>query len=358
VRHTYPGARRAATLLAALALLGVLPAAPGAAASPAGCIVTNIDTWAQAATIPAVVATADPGDTLIVRGICKGDVTLDRNLTIVGIHPVGAKRPVLLGDGNGSALRIDNGVTATIVAMRISGGNNVELGGGIYVDGTLTLRDTVVRANQAGSGGGIYVDSGDLVLRGATAIQANKATYGAGISIDGGTITLHGQSSIRGNRASGLGGGLLTAQATVTFNDTSSVRQNQASSGGGVFNDFGSTLVFTENTTVQDNVALRFGGGIYAEGTVILQDQAVVRGNKSSSPGSGAVELARFPSESMSFTMAGNSAVTANVGGSQGGGVVSWQGCGGGSPALSGVVDRTFSNSPKQVVLAAGCPTF
>ena len=156
----------------------------------------------------------------------------------------------------------------------------------------------------------------------------------------------------------GLGGGLLTANATVTFHDTSTVRQNQASVGGGVFNDFGSTLVFTDSTTIQDNVAVRFAGAIYAEGTLILQDQAVVRGNQSSSPGSGAVELARFPTESMSFTMAGNAGVTANVGGGSGGGVVSWQGCGGGSPSLSGVVDRTYSNTPKQVVLAAGCPTF
>ena len=59
---------------------------------------------------------------LIVRGVCRGDVTLDRDLTIVGIHPREAKRPVLLGDGNGSALRVNSGVTATIVAMKISGG--------------------------------------------------------------------------------------------------------------------------------------------------------------------------------------------------------------------------------------------
>ena len=53
-------------------------------------------------------------------------------------------------------LQVDSSVTATISGLKITGGNGVAFGGGIYNTGSLTVDRSEIDGNSAEIGGGIY----------------------------------------------------------------------------------------------------------------------------------------------------------------------------------------------------------
>ena len=171
-------------------------------------------------------------------------------------------------------------------------------GGGAYINGSLTMRDTsAVSGNTAAFGGGLMIDGGTLVMEDRSVVKDNDAGTdtesdgtlfggsGGGVNLVNGTLTMKGESSIDGN--SGLfGAGLRVAKdASAVLEGRASVKNNIAKrntekkyggEGGGV-NLLG-TLVLKDDAAVTDNEAF-WGGGIDLAGTLTLEGKAKVTGN-------------------------------------------------------------------------------
>ena len=165
-----------------------------------------------------------------------GDLDITSDLTITGM---GAGVTVIDGDGLDRVFHIDWAGNATITNLTIQNGGNVTHGGGIRVSGGgsgghLNLENVIVRNNTAsGNGGGIFVD---------------------------GVVTLN-NVEISGNTTSGTGGGLSNdEQATLTG---VTISGNSAADGGGIYNSNQGNLLELTNVTVSGNTATANGGGIY-----------------------------------------------------------------------------------------------
>lgn len=278
--------RRAPVAVALVA--GLLAVAPDAHAGPIRCRATNVTDGAPArATLQRAIDAADPGDTIAIRGRCVGAFRVTKDLSLLGKPSPGLPRPVLLAPPDRSALEVAGppaAVEVTLTNLRITGGSGEH--GGIHNDGTLVLRRSVVSGNRVGitNHGGLSLAAGTLVRRNAGAGIANAFA-----------VTLHGTSSVRGNDSRRSGGGIdnVGVAATVVLNDASSVSANATTKGGGGIYNAGGTVVMNDASRVSRNTAFGDGGGIlnvYVAfyGTVILNDEATVWGNRADANGEGA----------------------------------------------------------------------
>ena len=239
------------------------------------------------------------------------------------------------------------------------------LGGGFYVNnssstGTSITGSAKVTNNQATGGGGAYINVGTLTVNGSSVeIKSNTATAGngGGIFANGGTVTLTAGSiannTATGSGTTGLGGGIysegaLTIQgATIggtattaknsaydgagvyvaggTVSHTSgSVRFNEAShNGGGIYSTDGTVTINGANALVADNQAAEQGGGIWAGGTVNLQNGLIQRNKATSTTAGkgGGVYVNNSTFKMTGGTIGGTTTSDANTVPFQGGGV-------------------------------------
>jgi len=354
-------ANGAAALVAALALVVVVPAVPVWAGRPipAPCVVTNttVEPDVTYASLQEAVDAATSGDRLTVRNVCVGITTVDRDLAIVGVRQKRHLRPTLDGDAGGPVVTVAADATVMIRSLRITDGSgepcgsDCTTGGGVANHGTVTLDGVVVTGNTARDGGGIHNDRGTLTLMGSTSVRHNTVGEGTGGGIfSTGTLVLAGSASVVGNVAA-AGGGIFSTGTTV-LTGTSSVHHNTARRAGGIYNHLG-RLTLTGYASVHHNTATANGSGIYAAGPTTLSGHASVHHNTSDTgSASGAIEI---PALGQAFTMKRHSSVTANSGGPGGGGVVVWPSCGA-TATITGVRPRTSGNTPGQVVAATGFP--
>jgi len=314
-----PLARRASTRITALGitalLLAVVPAVPAVGLSPTACRVTNTTTGKVVRSLPTAVAKAKKGQTLEMRGVCTGPVTIARDLTIRGVRPAGAAVPTIDGAAGGSTIVVTDDVTLRLFRLTVTGGTGtsilgVLMGGGMRVLGRAELTKVTVTGNSADNGGGIALEGAELILTGST-ISANSATdLGGGIHANQAEIELRGASRVTANSADAAGG-IYAGPASLSLAGTARVDTNTAvEKGGGILLGGGSFLQMSQSTKVDGNVVSASdgaGGGIHSEGaTIILAGAAVVTGNRAAYSGGG-VSLAGG-----SLTMRGTSAVRAN----------------------------------------------
>jgi hypothetical protein len=261
--------RAAIATIGGLALAAaLLAAAPAAAASPTACRVKNLDTGVTKPTLQKAHNAAKAGHRLTVRGTCVGTTTLRKSLTVTGITTATSGKPILDAKLNGTVVRttysqsLDRKITLRNLTIR-RGAAPQGSGGGIangMANGTLVLRDVIVRGNTASSGGG--VDTwGDLILDGSTSIRGNTATGGGGgLRVGMGRVTLNGNSTIHGNTADDGGGIWVGTYRILTLNDSSSVRDNSATVGGGIYSD--GIVRMKSSSSITRNTATSFGGGV------------------------------------------------------------------------------------------------
>lgn len=237
--------RRATAVLALVAaplVLAQVAAAGNAAAgeAPAGqslpCSVRNISDGTSGTDLQVVIAAADAGDVLAVRGVCTGNFTIDRDLTLIGSGTLDGTTCVDDHCSGGIVVWV-NGGKVKLKGLTVTGGSSTYDGGGIHNYGDLTLSSTVVRDNLAeDNAGGIY-NEGRLVLNSAV-VSGNDIFYGAGGGIyNRGRVVLNGTSMVTGNYGT-YGGGIYNV-GTVVMNRVSSVTHNTAELGGGILNDGG-----------------------------------------------------------------------------------------------------------------------
>jgi hypothetical protein len=223
------------------------------------------------------------------------------------------------GAGQGGGLYV-NGSSLTIAASAIAtnqgtggaaglyGYQGAGQGGGLYNQGTLTVSNSTLSSNSAGSGfsvgGGIY-NAGTLTVSSST-LSGNSAWSGCGI-YNSGTLTVS-NSTLSGNSASGYynwgGGGIYNSGTLTVSNSTLSGNSGGYGDGGGIFN--GGTLTVTDST-LSGNSALASGGGIRNAGGRLTVSNSTLSGN-SAQYGGGIVNVSGTATVTGS-TLSGNSAL-------------------------------------------------
>ena len=186
-------------------------------------------------------------------------------------------------------------VNATIRGLTITGGGNVDKGGGIYSDhANLTLDSVRVTNNWTYStgqtnGGGIYSDRGSLHLQNSS-VDNNQSRYGGGLEVrlDGSDLLRITGSSIYANEAlnedGGLGGGLFISSTSTAahwiLNTT--ISGNKANNSGGIRLE-GSSIFLIANSTITDNhvtgPANAHAGGFAILGVRLYLYNSILAGN-------------------------------------------------------------------------------
>jgi fibronectin-binding autotransporter adhesin len=142
-------------------------------------------------------------------------------------------------------------------ATGLGGAPAADAGGGIYaITATLTLRDSRVMTNTAGSGAGLYLNAANAVLE-RNVIANNSATGdGGGIyAWDSGCTLIN--NAVVDNQAGGVGSGLyiagyrsLAAPEALLLHTT--IARNSGGDGSGVYvtNFYGTSTVVMTNTII------------------------------------------------------------------------------------------------------------
>jgi hypothetical protein len=180
---------------------------------------------------------------------------------------------ILDAQNDGRVLSLNNGVTASLSRLHITGGSvGGSSGGGLYARNCdLAISSCVFTGNRANSVGGLFVFGGRLHISDST-ISDNTATSssGGGVGIVAGANATISRSNIRGNRAptdtsNTLGGGIYLETSTLTVT-RSEISLNSSAAGGGGIVIFGPDCVATLDsaTRVVNNSSgsTRGGGGI------------------------------------------------------------------------------------------------
>jgi CSLREA domain-containing protein len=176
-----------------------------------------------------------------------------------------------------------NGVK--ISGVKITGGGNVQNGGGVLVAAQVTLQDVYIYDNvSTNNGGGIMVSAdGNLTLLNSM-VEENRAT------ISGGGIENHGTLTVRNSRLyrnrvtnSGSDGGGIMNYETATVRDSTLDANHAEGDGGGIYN-FGTLNVL--GSTLNGNNIYGDGGGIYNTGDMVIE-RSTLSGNTAYGSGGG-----------------------------------------------------------------------
>src|SRR5262245_31616753 len=280
-----------AFVLGAAMLVALVPAAVGKAPS---CAVSNTRTHKGYSLLQDAITAAKAGDTLEVKGICVGNSSIDRDITLSGVtNNAFPGEPTLDGNRQGRVLRIDAGTT-TIQNLTITNGQTSASGGGIYVATAAVLKNVAVTANSAGAtqfGGGIEADLGSSLTLINSTVSGNSAGSSGGIDMFRASASLT-NSTVIANHATrtpstdpdGCGFGPPPPD-TVVY-----------ACAGGIWNYQGTLALI--NSTVSGNTAAYRGGGLttyvrlFADGTprsglTVLSGTTTISSNTAGDDGGG-----------------------------------------------------------------------
>ena len=182
--------RKSVPLIAALAMLSLLTAAP--ATSQTACSVTNQRTGVNYTSLSSAISAANAGDTLFIQNTCGGNIEINKSLTLQGQRPAGSPTPIIAAvTGGSSVLTVGNlaNVKSPDRQFEDHGRARRHLpdgglqGGGIsiYKGSTVTLANARVKNNRAEVGGGVATD-GKLVMNRSSKIIGNKVKLAAPVS--------------------------------------------------------------------------------------------------------------------------------------------------------------------------------
>lgn len=219
-----------------------------------------------------------------VRTINAGTYVISQNTTIIGGDKVilsgenlrqlfivnsGATlnlRSITLKDGTftgGGCVRVNGGGSLTTISVTFEScesETNTGDGGAIYNLGSVTADFTIFRSNLSGDdGGAIYNGSGGTVTIRDSYFRSNDAESGGGIH-NLGTLTIR-RTLFETNRVTGFGGGINQVLGTLDINN-STFFDNLATQGGGIFADGGSVSTISFSTFYRNRA--NTGGGIRA----------------------------------------------------------------------------------------------
>src|SRR5262249_6666866 len=148
--------------------------------------------WAIAQANAATLSTAiefDLGTAPATITLSQGQLELSNTAKPVTIYDGSGQGPVTISGNNSSrVLEVDQGVTASLSGLTITGGSTSENGGGLYNHGVTTLTDCTITSNGSTSsarftgGAGIFnATNGDLTLDHCTLSDNTALEDGGGL---------------------------------------------------------------------------------------------------------------------------------------------------------------------------------
>ena len=218
----------------------------------------------------------------VITGVGSEVILIDQEVSIYGgLNPtftVQDSMTVIDGEGARRGITIAQFLDVELESFSIENGSATQ-GGGIYVEGNLSLVNSVVTNNDAVDGGGIY---GTTVLSGLDVINSN----------------------VSNNTATDEGGGLYNNYRLANI-VSSTISSNTADFGGGIFiRGFYEAGIGTyiEESTIRSNSANDNGGGIYTKGTTHIAQSTI-----SENTNGGGIEVADGVLHLVNSTLSGNS---------------------------------------------------
>ncbi len=254
-------------------------------------------------------ASVNPGDTTIqlpagtyvmtrlpsgANGPDNGDLNLVKTgVDWIRIEGAGAQSTIIDGNDLDRIFRVADTTRAFISDVTIRNGT-AQLGGGLRVDGSLTLLGARVVDNEATAvGGGIYLAASEgLEIRFSDIAANHAASNGGGVYVETGTAGSLAifQSSVRANQAEDYGGGIFFFGFGTLAVDSSTVSGNSARGGGGISVSESSATAELYDSSVYDNQATDStqgnGGGIENVGTLYVTN-STISGNRATLDGGG-----------------------------------------------------------------------
>jgi hypothetical protein len=167
------------------------------------------------------VSTTLDGDTLAIAAgtYIEAGITVDKSLTLQGERAASTivQAAAARGTAPDRVFAIPSGLTATLQGLTIQYGHVTgyyRYGGGLINEGTLTLKDSIIRDNSTDYYGGGLHNAGTLAITNSI-ICGNSTSYDGGGLFNFGTLTL--TASIVANNLDGgdcynLGGGSIISQ--------------------------------------------------------------------------------------------------------------------------------------------------
>ena len=202
--------------------------------------------------------------------LTSGQLVLSNALSVETIVSPAAGLTVS-GGGLNRVFQINQGVTASISGLTITGGGGAAVrGGGMLILGTanLTLTNCIVTGNTGSTNGGGLANYGSLTLTNCT-ISANSAAQNGGGLFTGSKATLT-NCTIAGNMANGQGAGLSMSGAALSLTGCTISDNTATQSGGGLsLSSAPDGAVNLTNCTITGNTA-DGGGGLYNRSAMTL----------------------------------------------------------------------------------------
>ena len=249
----------------------------------------NTTTGVRYETLKAAVDAANDGEENTI--IPLKDINLSAGLVIpanknivLDLQGYTLSRSLNEATNNGYVIKVAGGATVTIQDTsegekgKITGGWNNSQGGGIYNEGTLTLKDITVTGNKSTGGqtgdcygGGIYSHRNSTIIIDSAQIIGNEAEIkGGGIHIASlGENNVIKDCLIQGNKTiaetDGIGAGLYIQRGTVNVTGCTITENEANGNGGGMFigNDNDIPVVNIANTIITGNTSTGEGSGFY-----------------------------------------------------------------------------------------------
>ena len=249
----------------------------------------------------------------------------------IGSDDTGTDANKSTGYGGGGGIYIDEDCSLTMKEnVKIIGNQTGASGGGIYTGANcaLTMDRCTVTSNTAGNeGGGIYAQ-GTLTLTRCTVSDNTANSVGGGAYLDG-TVNINDASTIAHNASGESGGGIYVASgcsltlenATIggeqsyDGTDLNKTKGNKAKNGGGIYAQGTLTMnncTVSYNTAKTSGASSADGGGIYAIGNKLTMTVCTVKSNMAKTGGGIKKDNGEFTMKNCTLT---NNMATANGGG-------------------------------------------
>lgn len=193
----------------------------------------------------------------------QGDLDLLQDTEISG-----SGATIIDGNQLDAVFHIASGISVTFNQVTITKGKSfyINFAGGIFNEGNLALRKSIIRENTAQfGGGGIYCSGGNVEILDSAIL--NNAVIGSG----------------------GSGGGFYGDNCPLVVTNSTFSGNSATASGGGIANSKPTKLA---NVTLSDNVAdsdgndVGDGGGIFMATAQMMAKNTLIAGNHDLSPGS------------------------------------------------------------------------
>ncbi len=240
-------------------------------------------------------------------GDAVGDLNLTTDMTIRG---GGMDTTIVDAALLDRVFDVPSATTVVISDLTVRNGRSVVNGGGIRTNGTLSLTNVSVRANEGSNGGGIRND-GALTMTDVELVSNNSTADGGGM-FNNGTVTWTGGTA-SGN-SGGNGGGIRNSgpagQSLTLTNVTLSGNTVGGGNGGGLYTSRGVGAV---NVTIADNVA-GFGSAVHTAGAgSVTMSNSIVANDTCGAPITASGGNIESPGDTCGLETANVAAVTLNL---------------------------------------------